>query len=99
MLPAHRPLRALVDGYAFRRLTPIALRLVAAGSLPPRIREAYGCRWTRVEGAAFPLAVEAIRRAYLHLPDSLRFHVAYRRAVRRTRGANEAHPAFTEALR
>jgi len=83
---SHERIRRLVDASPVRALTPSLLRLFAAGTLPPRIREAYGCRWTRADALAFPVIVEGIRRVYARLPYSLRFHPAYRAAKRRMKG-------------
>jgi uncharacterized protein (DUF2236 family) len=84
-LPPVRGLRTLIDVLPTRLLTPAALRLFAAGTLPPRVREAYGLRWTKADAAAFSLAVSAIRGVYGRLPAAIRFHPAYRAARARVR--------------
>ena len=50
-LPA--PMRVLVPAH----------RLATAGLLPPRLREEYGLRWTRVHELALPLAARSVRAA------------------------------------
>jgi uncharacterized protein (DUF2236 family) len=46
--------------------------LVMRGSLPPRVRELYGLRWTAADGVAFRAAVAAARAARPVTPRSLR---------------------------
>jgi uncharacterized protein (DUF2236 family) len=50
-LPA--PMRALVP----------ARRLSTAGLLPPRLREEYGLRWSRLHALALPVAAGSVRVA------------------------------------
>jgi uncharacterized protein (DUF2236 family) len=51
--------------------------------LPERIREEYGFKVGATERAAFRASIEAIRRAYPHLPSAMRFLPAYNDALRR----------------
>jgi uncharacterized protein (DUF2236 family) len=83
MLPRGRVVTLLLDGSPVRVLAPAAARLLAAGTLPPRLREAYGLRWTRSDAAVFGFFVEGVRRGVAHLPRHLRYHTAYRRALER----------------
>lgn len=83
MLPQARALSLILDGFPSRLLAPAVARLLAAGMLPPRLREGYGLRWNGRDAAAFKLIVEAARRSVAHLPKQLRYHAAYWRAVRR----------------
>lgn len=83
MLPQRRALSAIIDGSPVRLLAPTAARVLAAGTLPPRLRESYGLRWSRSEAALFGILVEATRRGVAHLPRHLRHHAAYRRAMQR----------------
>jgi len=85
MLPPSRGLKLLIDGLP-ALLTPTALRLFAAGTLPPAVRAAYGLRWSRPDAAAYALTVGGLRGAYAVLPRRLRFHPAYHRAIARMRG-------------
>lgn len=45
-----------------------AIDLVVKGSLPPRVRQMYGFRWTPAHQAAFRTAVQATRALYLRPP-------------------------------
>jgi len=51
--------------------------------LPERIREEYGFVVGATERAAFRASIEAIKRAYPHLPSAMRFLPAYNDALRR----------------
>jgi len=51
--------------------------------LPERVREEYGFHVGNAERATFRASVEALRRAYPHLPYALRFLPAYNDALRR----------------
>jgi uncharacterized protein (DUF2236 family) len=46
--------------------------LIMLGGLPPRVREAYGLRWTPAHAAAFRGAVEAVRRSRPLVPRVIR---------------------------
>ncbi|HEY2518032.1 MAG TPA: oxygenase MpaB family protein [Polyangiaceae bacterium] len=83
MLPQARAISLLLDGFPSRLLAPVVARLLAAGTLPPRLRAGYGLRWSGSDAAAFKLIVEATRRSVAHLPKQLRYHAAYWRALRR----------------
>jgi uncharacterized protein (DUF2236 family) len=83
MLPQVRALSLLLDAFPSRVLAPVVARLLAAGTLPPRLREGYGLRWSAPDAAAFKVIVEATRRSLALVPKQLRYHAAYWRAVRR----------------
>lgn len=53
--------------------------LIIKGTLPVRVRQIYGIRWTPAHGAAWRLAVESVRRSRPLVPHSLR------------RGRNDRH--------
>ncbi|MEA2664190.1 MAG: hypothetical protein QOI11_1134, partial [Candidatus Eremiobacteraeota bacterium] len=46
--------------------------LIMLGSLPPRVRELYGLRWSRAEAAAFRASVAALRAPRPLSPHALR---------------------------
>jgi uncharacterized protein (DUF2236 family) len=46
--------------------------LIMLGSLPPRVRELYGLRWTPAHAVAFRAAVGAMRCARPLVPPSVR---------------------------
>jgi len=83
MLPRGRAVKLLLDGSPVRLLAPAAARLLAAGTLPPRLREAYGFRWSRSDAALFRVFVEGVRASVAVTPKHLRYHAAYRRAMER----------------
>jgi uncharacterized protein (DUF2236 family) len=83
MLPNRRALNLLIDGSPVRLLGPAFARLLAAGTLPPRLREGYGLGWSASDAALFKVVVEATRRSIRLLPRHLRFHAAYRHAMER----------------
>jgi uncharacterized protein (DUF2236 family) len=83
MLPRGRAIGLLLDGSPVRVLAPAVARLLAAGTLPPHLRETYGLRWTRSDAALFDVVVESARHGVAVLPRHLRYHAAYRRAVER----------------
>jgi uncharacterized protein (DUF2236 family) len=83
MLPRGRAVSLLIDGSPVRLLAPAGARLLAAGTLPPRLREGYGLRWSASDAALFKLLVEAARRSVALLPRHLRQHAAYRQAMQR----------------
>ena len=66
-----------------RLLLPPSLRLFAAGMLPPRVRAAYGFRWTKTDDATLAAVIAAIRGARARLPPAVRFHPAYRQGMAR----------------
>jgi uncharacterized protein (DUF2236 family) len=80
--PSRRATR-LFDALPLRLSVQGALRLFAAGTLPPRVRDAYGLRWGRRDAVAFDAVVATIRAAWRRLPAALRFHPAYRSALAR----------------
>ena len=83
MLPRGRAVSLLLDGSPVRVLAPAVARLLAAGTLPPHLREGYGLRWTRSDATLFAVFVESARTGVSLLPRHLRYHAAYRRAVER----------------
>jgi uncharacterized protein (DUF2236 family) len=90
MLPQGKAVELLLDGLPARLLAPPALGLLAAATLPPSLREAYGLRWTRPDAVAFALLTQAARRSVPHLPRVVRYHAAYRRALARAQSATTA---------
>jgi len=59
-VPAHRKLGLAVVNHAI------------TGSLPPRVRELYGLRWTRVDALRLRALTAGLRASAAALPDSLR---------------------------
>ena len=90
MLPNRRGLNLLIDGSPVRLLGPAVARLLAAGTLPPRLREGYGLRWSAPDAALFKVIAEATRRSVRLLPRHLRFHAAYRHAMERVSSSRAA---------
>ncbi|MGO8999990.1 MAG: oxygenase MpaB family protein [Polyangiaceae bacterium] len=82
-LPTTRTMKAIVDLSPARLLLPPSLRLFAAGMLPPRVRAAYGFRWTKTDDATLAAVIAAIRGARARLPPAVRFHPAYRQGMAR----------------
>jgi uncharacterized protein (DUF2236 family) len=76
----------VVDRAPMRRAYAGVLELVAAGMLPPRVREAYGYRWRRRDRLAYRALVGSLRSAVPRLPGGLRFLPGYRRACERALG-------------
>ncbi|MCS6798975.1 MAG: DUF2236 domain-containing protein, partial [Myxococcota bacterium] len=68
------------------------LRLVTAGTLPPRLREGYGLSFGPAERAAFAALWPALRATYPRLPARLRHVPAYVEAMRRVRGLPARDP-------
>ena len=60
-------------------------RLTTVGLLPPRIREAYGFKWSPRKERALRLLSAATRRSLPLLPPLVRHWPAARRAARRER--------------
>jgi uncharacterized protein (DUF2236 family) len=58
-------------------------RLVTTGLLPPRVREAFGLRWTAPEASAFRALASGSRLALPMVPAPLRFWPHYLAARRR----------------
>lgn len=75
--------KALLSGPSpvFRPLAPGAY-LLAGGTLPPRLREAYGLPWNAGMQFAFDQAIRAGRTALKVMPPQVRYLPAYRSAVR-----------------
>jgi uncharacterized protein (DUF2236 family) len=57
--------------------------VLAAGTLPPGLRDAYGLPWTLPVRAAFAVGVKLVRTLTPHLPPALRIIPSARRAERR----------------
>ena len=57
---------------ASRRLAMQVHNLVMLGSLPPRVRELYGLRWTRAQAAAFRAVVGGLRATRPLSPEAAR---------------------------
>jgi len=89
-LPRKRAVSLLIDGSPVRVLAPAVARLLAAGTLPPRLREGYGFTWSRADAALFKVLVEATRRSVAFLPRHLRYHAAYRRGMERVKARRAA---------
>ena len=83
MLPNRRAVNLLIDGSPVRLLAPAVARLLAAGTLPPRLREGYGLKWSTSDAALFKVLVEGVRQSIRLLPKPLRYHAAYRHAMDR----------------
>lgn len=83
MLPRSRATTLLIDGSPVRLLAPTVARTMAAGMLPPRLREGYGLRWSRADAALYRMLVETSRRGLAVMPKALRYHPAYGRARER----------------
>ncbi|HJL01364.1 MAG TPA: oxygenase MpaB family protein [Polyangiaceae bacterium LLY-WYZ-15_(1-7)] len=61
-------------------------RRVTAGLLPPRLREAFGLRWSARDARLFEASMGAVRAAHPALPARLRYVPAYVEARRRLAG-------------
>lgn len=61
-------------------------RILTAGLLPPRIRDAYDMPFGRAEQAVYAASVAAIRRAWPRIPERLRRRPEYTEAQRRLAG-------------
>jgi uncharacterized protein (DUF2236 family) len=72
-----------IDRPAVKRVFAGAAQVLGAGMLPPRLREAYGFRWTRRDRAAYRAIVSSARLAYRAMPESLRWLPGYRAAYER----------------
>jgi uncharacterized protein (DUF2236 family) len=97
--PAARALAAALlrgPSPAFRPLAPGAY-LVAGGTLPPRLREAYALPWNRGLQLAFDQAVRAVRLAVPRLPPQVRYLPAYRKAVHASGGRAARAPGTHRA--
>jgi uncharacterized protein (DUF2236 family) len=83
LLAPRRRATRLFDALPLRLSVRSALRLFAAGTLPERVRDAYGFKWGRGEALALDAVVATIRTVWPRLPPALRFHPAYRSALAR----------------
>jgi uncharacterized protein (DUF2236 family) len=72
-----------IDRAPMRRLYGSVVRLVAAGMLPPRVREAYGYRWSSRDRIAYEALLRSLRTAVPRVPARLRFLPGYRDACAR----------------
>jgi uncharacterized protein (DUF2236 family) len=75
----------LVDRAPMKRLYGDVVRVVAAGMLPPRLREAYGYRWERRDRMAYRALLRSVRATVRIVPERLRFLPGYRAARERAR--------------
>lgn len=74
-----------IDRAPMKRLYGDVVRVVAAGMLPPRLREGYGYRWGRRERIAYRALLGSLRATVPFVPKSLRFLPGYERACERAR--------------
>jgi uncharacterized protein (DUF2236 family) len=72
-----------IDRKPVRRLYGSVLRLVAAGMLPARVRDAYGYRWERRDRLAYDALLRSVRLTVPRVPERLRFLPSYRWACER----------------
>ena len=74
--------------------------LIMLGSLPPRIRDLYGLRWTPPHAAAFRIATASLRTARRTLPRSVACgnNTRFFMGVARTEASRIAHGQATVAL-
>lgn len=72
-----------IDRAPMKRLYADVVRVVAAGMLPPRLREAYGYHWGRRERVAYRALVGSLRATVPFVPKSLRFLPGYQHACER----------------
>jgi uncharacterized protein (DUF2236 family) len=72
-----------IDRAPVRRLYGHVARIVAAGMLPPRLREAYGYRWERRDRLAYDTLLRSLRMTVPRVPERLRFLPGYRHAYER----------------
>jgi uncharacterized protein (DUF2236 family) len=89
--PAAREIAgALFSVPPFPRVLGWPAHVLAAGTLPPRIREAYGLPWGVTTRAAYRTGVEAARAVLRSLPPGVRTVPAARNGERRCRGLSPA---------
>ena len=77
---------ALLRGPSFFRVMAPTNYLLAAATLPPSLREAYGLPWNRPMRVAFDRFRHSVRFVYPHLPSVARELRAYRKGSRRAAG-------------
>jgi uncharacterized protein (DUF2236 family) len=73
------PTRALRPPFA-------AVAFLTTGLLPPKLRRAYGLRWTPLDAAAHAAACTSLRATHRVLPRRLRVSSLYDAALRRSEG-------------
>jgi uncharacterized protein (DUF2236 family) len=61
-------------------------RILTAGLLPPRLREAYGLPFSRADAVLYERTLAAIRAGWRHLPERVRLRPEYIEARRRLAG-------------
>jgi uncharacterized protein (DUF2236 family) len=61
-------------------------RTLTAGLMPPRLREAYGLPFSRLDGFVYEGSLRALRAGWTHLPDRVRLRPEYIEARRRLAG-------------
>jgi uncharacterized protein (DUF2236 family) len=74
---------SLLKGPPLLRLFGPSNYVLAAGMLPPKLREQYRLSWTLPVRAAFGFGVRLVRTVTPHLPPSIRYIPSFRRAERR----------------
>jgi uncharacterized protein (DUF2236 family) len=72
-----------IDRAPVKRAYRDLVTLVSAGMLPPRIRDAYGYRWSRRDRIAYRTLVRSLRATVPLLPKRVRFLPGYQRAYER----------------
>jgi uncharacterized protein (DUF2236 family) len=75
--------KTLVDLAPLRMTSASLTHLLAAGMLPPRLREAFGYAWGGRERLAFATVLSLARGVLPRLPRRLRFIPGYRHALAR----------------
>jgi uncharacterized protein (DUF2236 family) len=90
-LAVGRPAREIATFLLSARGAPLSpvMRVYAAitaGMLPPKLREAYGLRFSRADALAYEASLGALRRTWAHLPARLRLRPEYVEATRRLAG-------------
>jgi uncharacterized protein (DUF2236 family) len=78
-------LRPPLPSRALRPATA-SVAFLTAGLLPPKLRRAYGLRWTPVEAVAHRAACAGLRASHRVLPRRLRVSSLYDAALRRSEG-------------
>jgi len=82
--------RSLLSARWYSWLAAPSIYVLAAGFLPPKLRDAYGFKWNPPVRAAFRSYISLARVACRALPRPLRMEPAARRAEKRLRANNPA---------
>jgi uncharacterized protein (DUF2236 family) len=77
LAPPSLPFRAAARWY----------RMLTAGMLPPRLREAFGLAFSRSDALAYRASLRALRLGWPRVPERLRLRPEYVEATRRIAGA------------